>query len=69
MSMGSDNFLGIMLNGGFYKGVGCLVYQNRVPKGIVCLCITRIIKVVTIWSGLLFKIGVYFYGLVGKTSH
>ena len=66
MRICGDNILGLMYHGGFYIGFICQVHQKLVPKGILCLCITRMVGVGTIVHEVLFKLGVSFDGLVSR---
>ena len=64
MSMSDDKFAGLRCHGGFYTGVIIHCHWQWVSKGSVYLNIPGIGRVITIWDEVLWKLRVYFDGLV-----
>ena len=64
MIMSSYNLVGLRCHGIFYTGVITQCHQQGVSKAIVGMRIPRIGMVITIWDKVLFKLRVYFYGMV-----
>ena len=64
MSMSVYNLVGLSLHGIFYTGVISSLHQQIVSKGIVGMIIPIIVRVITIWNKLFFKLRVSFDGLV-----
>ena len=66
MSMGVYNIVGLWCNGKFYMGVISQYNQQWVSKGSVCICIPIIVRLITIWDELFFKLRVPFDGMLIK---
>ena len=64
MIMSVYKLVGLRCHGILYICVISKFQRYRVPKGSIGLCIPRIVKVITIWDGVLFKLRVSFDGLV-----
>ena len=60
------NLVGLKCHGIFYTGVISHFCHQCLSKEVVDLRITRIVRVITIWDKLFFKLRVSFYGLVSS---
>ena len=68
MSMGIDKIVWLRCYGGFYTGVICQGHQKVVAKEIVGLYILKIGRARTIWGKVLYKLRVYFGGMVSMNK-
>ena len=66
MSMSVYNLVGLRYHVRFYTGVISNFYQQWVPKGVVGLIIPIIVRLITIWDKVFFKLRLYFDGLVSR---
>ena len=75
MSMGGENLVGLMCHGRFDTCVLFQSHQKGVTEGSMCIFISRVGRVITIWHEVFVKIRVSFDELVyrkyvlSKSSH
>ena len=66
MDVGDENPVGLWCHGRFYIGVVCHGHQKVVSKVMLCMFITGIVRVRTIWHKILLKLEVSFDGIVSR---
>ena len=62
--MDAENLVGLRYHGRFYTGFISQCQKHLMSKVSVGMFIPIIVRVITIWNKVLFKLRVYFYGLV-----